>query len=136
MDDLFHAPSTPLALPHAYWLNDTLGSQLLLITPSASAFLRIQDAIGKAKPDEYDMDIINRLYGKNAMVLPHRPYTILTSEFRHSRKEDHSNWLGDLEEEWDPEKILREARHVHFSDWPMPKVCVDRPHSPRDGIRY
>ena len=69
------------------------------------------------------MDIINRLYGKSAMVLPHRPYTILTNEFRHSRKEDHSNWLGDPEEEWDPKKVFREARHVHFSDWPLSKVC-------------
>ena len=113
MDDLFLVPATPLALPRAYWLNNTLASRLFLITPSASAFSRIQDAISKAKPDEYDMDIINRLYGKNAMILPHRPYTILTSEFRHSRKEDHTNWLGDPEEEWDPGKILREVRHVH-----------------------
>ena len=56
MDDLFRAPLTPLVLPRAYWLNNALGSQLLLITPSTSTFSRIEEAISKAKPDENDME--------------------------------------------------------------------------------
>ena len=132
-DALRVSSSTPLALPRAYWLYDTLGAQLLPITPSVSAFSRIQDAISKAKSDEYDMDIINRLYGKSAMVLPHRSYTILTSGSRRSEKENHSKSLGGSEEEWDTEKVLREVRNVHFSDWPLPELCTCHSHPFKKG---
>lgn len=122
MDELFFLPSTPLAVPRAYWLNNTLNTQLLLMQPSASSFARIKAAMSTAKPDEYDMDIINQLYGKSAMILPHRPYTILASDFRHLRDEDHSAWLGSEEEEWNVDTALREVKYLHFSDWPLPKV--------------
>lgn len=65
------------------------------------------------------MEIVNKLYGKNCLILPHRPYDILTGEFR--GKGRHENYLGNSYEVWDPEKIYREAKFLHFSDWPMPK---------------
>lgn len=127
MDELFFLPSTPLALPRAYWLNNTLNSQLLLIEPSTPSFTRVKAAMSTAKSNEYDMDIINELYSKSAMILPHRPYTILTSDFRHLRDEDHSAWLGNEEEEWDVDTALREVKYLHFSDWPLPKVFDSLP---------
>ncbi|KAJ6181417.1 hypothetical protein N7485_000059 [Penicillium canescens] len=92
MDELFLLPPSPVAMPRAYWLNPkdrVLSSQVVLITPRDSAF-----------------------------VFPHRPYDLLTGEFR-SKK--HESYLGNSREAWDPEKTLMEAKFLHFSDWPVPK---------------
>lgn len=123
MDELFLMPPVSVAMPRAYWLlNDEppkkiLSSQLMLIEPSASEFARIHTHIEHAGENEYDMEIVNELYLDNAMVLPHRPYNMLSAEFR---RKDHADYLG-TEEEWDPVKIHDEAKFVHFSDWPVPK---------------
>ncbi|KAL4955664.1 nucleotide-diphospho-sugar transferase [Aspergillus filifer] len=96
MDELFLLPLCPVAMPRAYWLNPadrTLSSQLLLIQPS----FRIQPY--------YDMEIDNDLYRDSVLILTHRPYDLLTGEFR-SKKHT---------------AVLREAKYLHFSDWPVPK---------------
>ena len=119
MDELFLLPSVPLAMPRAYWLPQPhLTSGLLLIQPSTNEFARIQEAIETAKRSDYDMEIVNKLYGKNCMILPHRPYLLLTGEFR---GESHANYLGNDYEQWNPEAVLEEAKFLHFSDWPVSK---------------
>jgi hypothetical protein len=35
---------------------------------------------------------------------------------------DHAAYLGNDEEIWDPDAVMREVKLVHFSDWPVPKV--------------
>jgi hypothetical protein len=90
-----------------------------------SEFGRVAAAISEAGPDDYDMDILNRLYRDSALVLPHRRNALLTGEFRSKM---HSRYLGSRVEDWDPAKILAEAKLVHFSDWPVPKV--GRPFQP------
>lgn len=79
------------------------------------------EGIQQAGSNNYDMEIVNKLYRDNALVLPHQLYNLLTGEFR-SKK--HISYLGSEEEPWDPEKILKEAKFLHFSDWPVLKVCV------------
>ncbi|GFF54519.1 hypothetical protein IFM46972_10042 [Aspergillus udagawae] len=109
-------------LPRAYWLNfndRVLSSQLMLIQPSTFEFHRIMDEIEKAGSNDYDMEIINHLYRDSALILPHRPYDLLTGEFRSTK---HADYLGNAAEPWDPEKVLKEAKFLHFSDWPIPKV--------------
>ncbi|KAL4804759.1 glycosyltransferase family 8 protein [Aspergillus unguis] len=121
MDELFLLPSCPVALPRAYWLNPndrTLGSQLMLIQPSNFEFSRIMGSISNAGISDYDMEIVNTLYKDSALILPHRPYTLLTGEFR---SKNHSSYLGNEVEEWDPAAVLQEAKYLHFSDWPVPK---------------
>ncbi|KAK9251623.1 nucleotide-diphospho-sugar transferase [Lipomyces tetrasporus] len=121
MDELFLAPSAPVAMPRAYWLNfddRILSAQLILIEPSESEFNRVMNAMNAAKSNDYDMEIVNNLYKDSCLVLPHRPYNLLTGEFRSDK---HSDYLGNSEEEWDPEKIFKEAKFLHFSDWPVPK---------------
>lgn len=123
MDELFLLPSTPVGMPRAYWLDfdkRVLSSQLVLIEPSEFEFNRISASIASAGSSEYDMEIVNTLYKDSAFILPHRPYNLLTGEFR-SKK--HSDYLGNSEETWDPEEVLKEAKFLHFSDWPVPKVC-------------
>lgn len=121
MDELFLLPPCPVALPRAFWLpveDHVLSSQLLLVQPSAFEFTRITAAIATAGWNDYDMEIINQLYGNSALILPHRKYDLLTRAFREDHKK---SYLGNDIEEWDQEKVLAEAKFLHFSDWPVPK---------------
>ena len=52
------------------------------------------------------------------MILPHRPYDLLTGEFR---GDSHEKYLGTDREPWDPVAVFNEAKFLHFSDWPVPK---------------
>jgi hypothetical protein len=130
MDELFLLPPCPVAMPRAYWLLDKanmtsrmalLASHVMVIQPSEREFARIQSRVERAADDEYDMELLNKMYADTAMVLPHRPYTMLSSEFRET---NHGLYLGSDDDdagEWDPAAVLREARTVHFSDYPVPK---------------
>lgn len=118
MDELFLIPSSPVAMPRAYWLEKTLSSQLVLVEPSDFQFRRILKAFTSRSTNDFDMEIVNDLYGSDCIVIPHRKYDLLSGEFR---EKDHRKYLGSGEETWDPEKALEEAKYVHFSDWPLPK---------------
>jgi hypothetical protein len=118
MDELFLTPPSAVAMPRAYWLNDTLSSSIVLVEPSGFEFRRILDAFGRKKDEDFDMEIVNELYGDNCMIIPHRRYALLTDEFT---KKEHHQYLGSKEEIWDPQEVLDEAKFVHFSDWPLPK---------------
>lgn len=124
MDELFLLPPVHVAMPRAYWLdfNDRiLSSQVILLQPSEFEFDRIVKGIETAGSNDYDMEIVNTLYKDSALILPHRPYDLLTGEFR-SKK--HDKYLGNKEEMWDPDTTLEEAKFLHFSDWPVPKVSL------------
>lgn len=125
MDELFLLPEAAVAMPRAYWLDDhSFSTQLVLFQPSKFEFNRILDAFSHRKVGEFDTEIINRLYAKDCMVIPHRRYELLTSEFR---SEQHSRYLGSTEEKWDAQKVLDEAKFLHFSDWPFPKPWLPGP---------
>ena len=122
MDELFLLPSAPVAMPLAYWFHQedkVFTSALMLIEPSMAEFSRLADEIWDGVSGEYDMDIVNRLYGDTALIIPHRPYMLLTGEFR---SKDHEAYLGNADETWDADRVLATAKYLHFSDWPVPKV--------------
>lgn len=122
MDELFFLPPCPLALPRAYWLDPdhrVMTSYLMMIEPSKLEFDRIVATIETSKTSVYDMEIVNTIYRDHALIIPHRPYTLLTGEFRGNV---HAKYLGSSREVWNPQEALREAKTVHFSDWPVPKV--------------
>ena len=122
MDELFLLPEdSKVAMPRAYWLNDTLCASVILASPSEFEFGRIQARMAESKPDEYDMEIINALYGDTCLVIPHKPYLLLTGEM-HST--NHKAYLGSEEESWDVDNVMKEAKYIHFSDYPMPKPWV------------
>ncbi|TVY16066.1 Glucose N-acetyltransferase 1 [Lachnellula arida] len=55
LDELFLLPEAPLAMPFVYWGEPQgwqFSSQMMLITPSADAFSKIEAAIREAKKDE------------------------------------------------------------------------------------
>lgn len=135
MDELFLLPPAPLAAPRAYWLLDNdppqkiLSSQLLLVQPSTREFDRIAARIDGAADNEFDMEIVNQLYLDAALVLPHRPYDMLTAEFRRA---NHAPYLGSDAEPWDPVAVYNEAKYIHFSDWPVPKPWYSMDDDVRD----
>ena len=123
MDELFFLPSAPVAMPRAYWVDHFfLSSQVIVITPSEKEWRRVEYAIDHHEEGEFDMDILNKLYGKSCAVIPHRKFDLLSGEF-HSNK--HEPYLGQPNEKWDARKILAETKYVHFSDWPMPKPWLE-----------
>ncbi|KAK7422794.1 N-acetylglucosaminyltransferase [Neonectria punicea] len=127
MDELFLLPPSPVAMPRAYWLlhedppQRVLSSQLMLIQPDTVEFDRIMQKMDTVDENDYDMEIVNQLYYDSALILPHRPYDMLTAEYRQT---DHAGYLGSDREEWDPVAVLREAKFIHFSDWPVPKPWI------------
>lgn len=124
MDELFLLPPCPVAMPKAYWLlpdSNVLSSQLLLVQPSTAEFDRVMNRIAEAGTNDYDMEIVNQIYINEAMILPHRPYDLLTGEFRSG---NHAKYLGNKDEDWDPVYVFNEAKFLHFSDWPIPKPWI------------
>lgn len=109
-------------MPRAYWLlpSDALSSLLMLVQPSAAEFQRTMAEMARAGDNDYDMEILNRLYRDSALVLPHRPYALLTTEFRQG-PDKHGRYLGGDDRPWDPVAVVNEAKVLHFSDWPVPK---------------
>lgn len=130
LDELFALPPTPIAMPRAYWsesLPAPLTSLLMVLKPDLDEFHRFREVImGGGDPTlvnshKFDMELVNDRFEHSALVLPHRPYALLTGEFR---RHNHSAYLGNTFEEWDPQKVLKEAKLVHFSDWPLPKPWI------------
>lgn len=126
MDELFLMPSAPVAMPRAYWLDDTLSSQLVLVESSKTEFARIQHAFETRGNSDFDMEIVNDLYGDSALIIPHRRYDLITGEFRVD-PDKHFKYLGSAEEQWDPDKVVEEAKFLHFSDWPVLKPWLSTP---------
>ncbi|KAF4555999.1 Glucose N-acetyltransferase-like protein 1 [Elsinoe fawcettii] len=124
MDDLFLRPSTAIAAPRAYWLEDqkVLSSQVMLIEPSQDKWDKIMARIEKREQEEFDMEVLNAVFGKEATVLEHRGYDLLSGEFR---KTNHTAYLagvsGEDKGEWNATRVLEQAKYVHFSDWPLKK---------------
>ena len=131
LDGLFLIPKAPVALVRAYWeLPQTrkLTDLFVLLEPSESEQQQLMIAArsesrGTTGEEE---DVVNKFYADSAMVLPHREYGLLSLEFR---VEDHGSYLGNTVEKWDPDKVMREASLVFFTDDPLPKPWIMWPHN-------
>ncbi|KAJ1499157.1 hypothetical protein HMI54_012048 [Coelomomyces lativittatus] len=125
MDELFLLPAAPVAMPRAYWLDQFfLSSQLVVIEPSEDSWQRVQSAMEHHESHDYDMDILNKVFGTSALVIPHRKYDLLTGQFR-NKADDHDAYLGSPTESWNARDALAEAKFVHFSDWPLQKPWLN-----------
>ena len=126
MDELFVLPPATVAMPRAYyWLpnHKLLTPTFMVIEPSDEESARVMDEIDaqSSSSGNFDTHIVNKVFQDSAMVLPHRRYALQTSEFR---VKDHTQYFGNSYEQWDPDRALREAALVHFSDEPTPKPWV------------
>ena len=127
LDEVFLLPRTSVAMMRAFWELPTkrlLSPKLVLLEPSDIEFQMLTGMRQRSK--EPVSEILNRHYGDSAMVLPHRQYGLLSSEFRN---EEHENYLGNNYDVWDPEMMMQEVSLVYFSDWPLPKPWIMWPHN-------
>lgn len=143
MDELFLLPKAAVAMPRAYWSDAPperwpFTSLMILLEPNRAEVKAMLDTLHswwmdpeQNRSKKYDMEVLNHRYGSSAMVLPHRPYALLSAEFR---RHDHSAYLGSTDAPasetsiWNAGDVLSEAKLVHFSDWPLPKPWVMWPH--------
>ena len=131
LDELFFLPitSNSPAMPRAYWRNNNMMSSLLIVLqPSAQeaeTLFEMASGLDNSTVDQlFDMEILNRRYRDTAMVLPHRPYSLVTGEIRRPGASNHTMYLGNKHELWNTNKMLKEAKLIHFSDWPLPKPHI------------
>ena len=82
-------------MPRAYWLLPklVLSNQIMVVTPSTAEFERNLNKIERHDSSVYDMDIVNELYIEDSEIIPHRPYNLVTGEFRF-KGEEHDKYLG------------------------------------------
>lgn len=150
IDELFFLPlskGSPVAMPRAYWklgepeiqgTANKLTSLLIVLEPRAEEATMLWNMAAGLDNSSYtslpprglfDMELLNSRYVDNALTLPHRPYALITGEFRRKGKSNHTAYLGNEYELWDPNLALSEAKLVHFSDWPLPKPWIMWPNS-------
>jgi alpha-N-acetylglucosamine transferase len=132
MDELFFLPQAAVAMPRAYWLDDTMSSQLMVIQPSHVEFERIQYAFIHRNATDFDMEIMNSLYGKECVILAPRKYNLITGEFRNH---EHRRYIGSSSGKWDACRALKDAKYLHFSDWPYPKPWSEYSHVTHDRLQ-
>jgi hypothetical protein len=132
MDELLFLPEAPVAMPRAYWLDNALSSQLMVIQPSQTEFERVRQAVNHRNATDFDMEVINKLYGGESLILPHQKYNLITGEFRNH---EHRRYIGSASEEWDARRASKEAKYLHFSDWPYPKPWSEYSHVTHDRLQ-
>lgn len=135
LDDLFHLPPAPLALPRAYWIGDqpddtTVGtlkhserdwltSALMVIEPSQKLYNELVEMFpGHANAHEgetADMEFVNRMAQGWATILPHRHYFVASGEFAH---QEHHHYLREKvsKDDWNPWQEYRDLVYLHFSE--------------------
>lgn len=145
IDELFFLPlskGSPVAMPRAYWtLNEAasrgggtrLTSLVIVLKPLADESKYLWDAAAGLDDNSYaslahnslfDMELLNTRYTNNAITIPHRPFALVTGEFRRKGSHNHTHYLGNSFEPWDAHAAIKEAKLVHFSDWPLPKPWI------------
>ncbi|KAK5081873.1 hypothetical protein LTR70_008447 [Exophiala xenobiotica] len=150
IDELFFLPlsrGSPIAMPRAYWKLDEpaaqggghkLTSLLIVLQPHAKEADALWDmaagldntSYSSLQPNHlFDMELLNTRYFESALTIPHRPYALVTGEFRRPATTNHTRYLGNNDEQWDPHAALQEAKLVHFSDWPLPKPWIMWPNT-------
>jgi alpha-N-acetylglucosamine transferase len=132
MDELFFLPDAPVAMPRAYWLDNTLSSQLMVIQPSQTEFERVRQAVDHRNTTDFDMEVANKLYSEECLVLPHPKYNLITGEFRNHQ---HRRYIGSSTGEWSARRAFKEAKYLHFSDWPYPKPWSEYSHVTHDKLQ-
>lgn len=157
IDELFFLPlsrGSPIAMPRAYWKLDEpthqgggpkLTSLLIVLEPTPNeagtlwglaSGLSVNNTISTSPTTSlFDMELLNSQYSHTALTLPHRPYALVTGEFRRTSPTNHTTYLGNTHESFSAASILAEAKLVHFSDWPLPKPWIMWPNNLMREIR-
>lgn len=118
LDHLFNLPLVPFQAPNAYWISESfLSSTLMLIEPSDKLWSLIYYEIQDIPSDQYDMDIINKVFQGTSPLLPGAYSTLnshwedwnlpLWSEIRSTSETSVSSW--------DLYNLYLESYVIHFT---------------------
>lgn len=129
IDHLFNLPRADIAAPLMYWGGGrSITTTLMVATLSDKIWKIIDNALHHMLPDEYDMDLINRVMQQRLMVLPGR-YCTLNS---HWEAKDIPGWfkgtsLGTGASSKDLVELYDEVEVLHFTAMGKPwNVFPDR----------
>ena len=71
LDHVFDLPQTDLAAPRADWIaRDFIASTFMVISLSDRLWNTVKDGLETIEPSMYDVDLINKLFANNVLVLP------------------------------------------------------------------
>lgn len=71
LDHLFDLPAVDVAMPHSYWEGPgKMTSAMMLVSLSDRLWNIMDDGLKTIATDVYDMDLVNQLFIRTAMVLP------------------------------------------------------------------
>jgi hypothetical protein len=101
----------------------------MVIQPSYTEFERARQAVDHREPTDFDMEVMNNLYGEKSLVIPYQKYNLITGEFRNL---NHHRYLGSETQNWNARQALKDAKYLHFSDWPYPKPWSEYSHVMHD----
>ncbi|KAH8595601.1 hypothetical protein B0O99DRAFT_652061 [Bisporella sp. PMI_857] len=125
LDLLFLIPPAPIAMPFIYWGKTDrwhFSTQLMLIEPSAEYLSQVADGIKAAGPQEYVVDTLTKVFNRKIIKIPQRPFGLSSGEYR---RETHHEYMDNrAPNKWDPDRMLKEAAILHFSDYPIPKPWI------------
>lgn len=92
LDHIFGLPEVDVAAPRAYWQSDGFTSAFILATLSDRLWDRVSNGLFNIGHDNFDMDLVNKLFAKTLLVLP-GDYTTLNSHWE--TNDIPSWWQGD-----------------------------------------
>jgi len=100
LDHLFSLPDTDVAAPRMYWGDDTatLTSALILVKLSDRLWNQVDVAMRELSGYSFDMEVVNQLFKKNALVLP-GTYCTLNSQWETNEL---PSWWQGVEPPRDP----------------------------------
>jgi alpha-N-acetylglucosamine transferase len=122
LDHLFDLPEADVAAPQMYWGDSTGVTTTLMVAELNDELWGIVDgALQHMRPDEYDMDLINRVLQRRLMILPGR-YCTLNS---HWENNDLPGWFKGYKTEpaATPEELVElyeEVEVLHFTAMEKP----------------
>jgi hypothetical protein len=124
MDEIFLFPKSGIAIPHLYTGSEPSWSyttELMLVTPSSSAFNAIDKLLDSANESTTDLSIVMQAFPLSSITrIPQRPYLLLSSSFRDSGAQ-HKQYLAPFKglfpgTRWDPDYMLQSAKFFSFSE--------------------
>lgn len=92
LDHVFGLPEVDIAAPRAYWQSEGFTSAFILVSLSDRLWDKVSNSLFNIDHDVFDMDLVNKLFGKTLLVLP-GDYATLNSHWE--TNDIPSWWQGD-----------------------------------------
>ncbi|KAA8908200.1 nucleotide-diphospho-sugar transferase, partial [Sphaerosporella brunnea] len=122
LDHLFELPPADVAAPLMYWGGNTgVTTTLMVAALNEQLWGIINGALHHMRPDEYDMDLVNRVLQKRLMILPGR-YCTLNS---HWESNDTPGWFKGYKTQ--PNATPKELEELYQQVEVLHYTAMDKP---------